>query len=234
MSTDHYQIDVSGIPVDVIKKDIKNMHLAVYPPTGRVRLSSPRSVKAETLRLFVISKLSWIKKHMRNMKTQIREPERLYIEGESHFVWGQRYLLHIIEKETPPQVHIRNKKHLDLYVRPSSGKDKREAVLKAWYRQLLKEQIPDLIKKWEARLDVRIQDWGVRQMKTKWGSCNIEDRRIWLNLELAKKSPSCLDYIVLHEMLHLKERHHNARFIALLDTHLPGWRSVKEKLNEIV
>jgi len=234
MSTDHYQIDVSGIPVDVIKKDIKNMHLAVYPPTGRVRLSSPRSVKAETLRLFVISKLSWIKKHMRNMKTQIREPERLYIEGESHFVWGQRYLLHIIEKETPPQVHIRNKKHLDLYVRSSSGKEKREAVLKAWYRQLLKEQIPDLIKKWEARLDVRIQDWGIRQMKTKWGSCNIEDRRIWLNLELAKKSPSCLDYIVLHEMLHLKERHHNARFIALLDTHLPGWRSVKEKLNEVV
>jgi len=234
MNTEQYQIEVSGIDVDVIRKDIKNIHLAVYPPTGRVRLSSPLSVKKESLRLFVISKLSWIKKHIRNMNSQIREPEREYIQGESHWVQGQRYLLNIIEEEKPPKVDIRNKKYLDLYVRPGSDKAKREEVVKEWYRELLKNQIPSLIEKWEEELGVEIADWGVRQMKTKWGSCNVDDRRIWLNLELAKKPKHSLDYVVLHEMLHLKERHHNDRFRELLNEAMPGWRKVREELNEVV
>jgi predicted metal-dependent hydrolase len=146
------------------------------------------------------------------MNSQIREPERKYIQGESHWVEGQRYLLNIIEKEAAPKVEIRNKKYLDLYVRPGSGKDKKEKVMREWYRDRLKEQIPKLISKWEENLDVQIEDWGVKLMKTKWGSCNIEQKRIWLNLELAKKPRHCLDYVVLHEMIHLKERHHNERF----------------------
>lgn len=234
MNTEHYHIEVSGIDVDVIKKDIKNIHLAVYPPTGRVRLSSPLSMKRESLRLFIISKLGWIKKHIRNMKSQIREPEREYIQGESHWVEGQRYLLNIIEKEASPKVEIRNKKYLDLYIRPDSDKAKREEVMREWYRDRLKEQIPELITKWEDKLGVEIKDWGVKLMKTKWGSCNIEDRRIWLNLELAKKSPDLLDYIVLHEMAHLLERNHNDRYKAILDKHMPSWKKRREKLNEVV
>ncbi|MGN8226726.1 M48 family metallopeptidase [Gracilimonas sp. BCB1] len=234
MSTKHYHIEVSGIDVDVIKKDIKNIHLAVYPPTGRVRLSSPLSMKKESLRLFIISKLGWIKKHIRNMNSQIREPEREYIQRESHWLEGQRYLLNIIEKEASPKVEIRNKKYLDLYVRPGSDKPKKEEVMREWYRDRLKSQIPELVAKWEEKLGVQIEEWGVKLMKTKWGSCNIEDRRIWLNLELAKKPKHCLDYVVLHEMIHLKERHHNNRFKALLDKYMPGWKQIKEELNEVV
>ena len=227
-------MEVSDISVDVIRKDIKNIHLAVYPPTGRVRLSSPYSMKDESLRLFIISKLGWIKKHIRNMNSQIREPEREYIQGESHWVQGQRYLLNIIEEDAPPKVKIRNKKYLDLYVRPGSDKAKREEVIKEWYRDRLKDQIPALIEKWEADLDVSVSNWGVKQMKTKWGSCNVEDRRIWLNLELGKKPEHCLDYVVLHEMIHLKERHHTDRFKALLDRYMPSWKKRKEELNEVV
>ena len=234
MSTEQYHINVSDIRVDVIKKDIKNIHLAVYPPTGRVRLSSPKSMKTESLRLFVISKLGWIKKRIRDMHTQIREQEREYIQGESHYVQGKRYLMNVIERDGPPRVVIRNKKYMDLYVRPGSDKAKREEVVKEWYRYLLKEQIPALIEKWGQSLDVTINDWGVRQMKTKWGSCNIKEKRIWLNLELGKKPKHCLDYVVLHEMLHLKERHHNDRFKALLDQHMPGWKKRREELNEVV
>ena len=234
MSTEQYEMTVSDISVDVIKKDIKNIHLAVYPPTGRVRLSSPQSMRSESLRLFVISKLGWIRKHIRNMNSQIREPEREYIQGESHWVQGQRYLMNIIEEEKPPKVKIRNKKYLDLYVRPGSDKVKREEVIKEWYRELLKKQIPSLIKKWEEELEVEIADWGVKQMKTKWGSCNVDDRRIWLNLELAKKPKHSLDDVVLHEMVHLKERHHNDRFKELLDHYMPSWRQRREELNEVV
>lgn len=234
MSTKHFELSVSGIQVDVVKKDIKNIHLAVYPPTGRVRLSSPKSMKTESLRLFVINKLGWIKKHIRNMKSQIRETEREFIQGESHWVDGNRYLLNIIEKKGKPSVSIRNKQYLDLQVRPGTAEKKREEILKEWYRDRLKAKIPALIERCEEQLDVKVQDWGVKQMKTKWGSCNIEDRRIWLNLELAKKSPDLLDYVVLHEMAHLIERKHNDRYKAVLDKYMPSWRKRREKLNEVV
>ncbi|MDR9410185.1 MAG: SprT family zinc-dependent metalloprotease [Balneolaceae bacterium] len=234
MSTEKFQIQVSDINVDVIKKDIKNIHLAVYPPSGRVRLSSPRSMKTESLRLFVISKLDWIKKHIRKMNEQVRVPDREYIQGESHWVQGQRYLLNIIEKEAPPKVKIRNKKYLDLYVRPGSDKAKREEVIKEWYRGMLKEQIPALIEKWEKELGVTVQDWGVKQMKTKWGSCNINAKRIWLNLELAKKPKPLLDYVVLHEIAHLKERLHNDRYKGILTKHMPSWKSRQDELNKVV
>ena len=158
MSTNQFGMTVSGIQVDVVKKDIKNIHLAVYPPTGRVRLSSPKSMKTESLRLFVINKLGWIKKHIRNMKSQIREPDREYVQGESHWVEGNRYLLNIIEKDEAPSVHIRNKQYLDLQIRPGADKAKREEVIKEWYRDRLKDKIPALIEKWEKQLDVKVKD----------------------------------------------------------------------------
>jgi len=234
MTTEKTQITVSGIDIDVIKKDIKNMHLAVYPPTGRVRISSPDDMKTESIRLFAISKLGWIKKHIRNFEQQNRQPDREYIQRESHFFQGQRYLLNIIEKDTPPRVEIRNKKYMDLYVRPGSGIEKRKEVVKEFYRSELKKQIPPLIEKWEAKMGVEVNDWLVRQMKTKWGSCNTEEQRIILNLELAKKSKSCLEYVIVHEMVHLQERLHTERFKALLEKYMPKWRERREELNELV
>ncbi len=234
MNTKKYHIRVSDLLIDVVQKDIGNMHLAVYPPTGRVRISSPLHYSKEQIRLFIVSKLGWIKKHIRMMKNQIREPEREFIQGESHWVEGRRYLLNIIEIEKKPTVHIRNNDYLDLQVRPGSDTEKRKEVLYEWYRDRLKKSIPKLIQKWESRLGVEIEDWGVRQMKTKWGSCTIETKRILVNLELAKKPQELLDYVILHEMAHLLERTHNDRFQAILDKHMPTWRSKREQLNEIV
>ena len=234
MNTKTFEMEVSDLSVDVVKKDIKNIHLSVYPPTGRVRLSSPRSVKDESLRLYLISKLGWIRKHIRELNSQVREPKREYIQRESHYVQGQRYLMNVIEEESPPRVEVRNKKYLDLYIRPGSDRDKREQVMKEWYRGLLKKQIPGLVEKWEKRLNLKVHDWGVRQMKTKWSSCNVDDARIWVNLELAKKPLHCLEYAILHEILHLKERTHNDRFVALLDNYMPAWKKIREELNEVV
>lgn len=234
MSIEKTKIKVSGIDIDVIKKDIKNMHLAVYPPTGRVRISSPADMETDSIRLFAVSRLAWIKKHIKNFRFQARQPEREFIQGESHYFQGQRYLMNIIEHNAPPKVEIRNKKYMDLYLRPASDKAKREEVVKEWYRAELKKQIPPLIEKWEARMGITVKEWNIRQMKTKWGSCNAQEDRIWLNLELAKKSKQCLEYVIVHEMVHLQERLHTERFHALLDKYMPRWRSYKEELNEVV
>lgn len=231
MNTEQYHIDVSGFRVDVTRKNIKNIHLSVYPPDGGIRVSSPHSVSQEALRQFLVSKLGWIKRHVRRMESLPRRRPLEYISGESHYVQGQRYLLNVIERDAPPKVVLRNKKYIDLYIRTGSGKEKREEVVREWYRGLLKEELPDLIEKWEPKLGVKVQDWGVKRMKTKWGSCNTKAHRIWLNLELAKKPKHCLDYVVLHEIVHLKERLHNDRFYAYLDELMPGWTSVQEELN---
>jgi predicted metal-dependent hydrolase len=233
MRTEQFHIDVSGIKIDVTRKNIKNIHLAVYPPTGRVRLSTPSSVSKESIRLFIISRLGWIRKHLKNFNSQPRELEREYIQGESHYLSGKRYLLNVIEVEAKPKVDLSNK-YINLYIRPGSDKAKKEEVLKEFYRERLKQEIPLLIDKWESQMGVKVKDWGVKQMKTRWGTCNTRASRIWLNLELAKKPKHCLDYVVLHEMAHLIERLHNARFKSVLDKHKPGWRNIKEELNEVV
>lgn len=234
MNTKQTQITVSGIDIDVIKKDIKNMHLSVHPPTGRVRISSPKEMETKSIRLFAISKLDWIKKHIRNMQEQKRQPKREYILRESHYFQGQRYLLNIIEHDAPPKVEIRNKKYMDLYVRPGSGRDKKEEVVKEFYRRELKKQIPPLIEKWENKMGKEVKEWQVRQMKTKWGSCKSENQKIILNLELAKKPIECLEYVIVHEMVHLEERLHTDRFKAILEKYMPSWRERREQLNELV
>ncbi len=226
------QITVSNITIDVVRKDIKNLHLAVYPPTGRVRIATPLSVDDEAVRLFAISKLGWIKKHRKNFATQQRETKREYISGESHYVEGHRYLLNVIYHTATPKVEIRNKKYIDLYVRLNSTVEQRERVMTKWYRQRLKERLPALIEKWQSVIGVQVNKWEVKQMKTRWGTCKREAKRIWLNLELAKKPVHCLEYIIVHELVHLLERHHTDRFIALMGKFMQQWRFHQKTLNQ--
>lgn len=228
-----YQIKISDFTIDVVRKEIKNMHLSVYPPTGRVRIAVPLAVEDEVIKLFAISKLSWIKRHQRQFETQERQSPRVFLTRESHYFEGKRYLLRIIEHEATPKIELNNKTHIDLYVRPNTTIEQRQIILNEWYRKQLKTRIPSLIEKWEKIMDVQVNDWGVKQMKTKWGTCNIEAKRIWINLELAKKPLSCLEYIIVHEMIHLQERYHNDRFLSFMEQYLPQWRFYKEELNRL-
>lgn len=213
------RIVVHGIDIELIKKNIKNVYISVHPPGGNVK----------------VSKLSWIKKQQQKFINQERQPERDYVSGESHYFLGQRYLLNVIyTNERKQGVEIRNKKYIDLYVRENTPKYLRERVIMEWYRNRLKELIPPLISKWEPVMGVKVNEFGVKMMKTRWGTCNPSARRIWVNLELAKKSPICLEYIVVHEMVHLLERTHNERFTAYMDRFIPNWRAVKAELNEII
>jgi len=226
---------VNDIEIKLIKKNIKNIHLSVHPPNGRVRISAPIRMDDEAIRLFVISKLSWIKKQCVKFENQERQPEREFVSGESHYFLGERYLLNVIYTNKGKQeVRIRNKTYIDLVVREGSTKEQRQMVMKEWYRRELKALIPPIIEKWEPTIGVKVESWGVKLMKTRWGSCNTTAKRIWINLELAKKNPACLEYIIVHEMVHLLERLHNERFIAYMDKFLPNWRSIKAELNGLI
>jgi len=226
-----HQIIVNDITIDVERKNIKNLHLAVYPPSGRVRIAAPLKVDDEAVRLFAISKLSWIKKNQAKYINQERQSERKYVGGESHYYKGQRYILNIIHHTGYTKVVIRSKKFMDLYVKKDYSTEQRTNVLNNWYRKNLKEQIPALVEKWQKVIGVEVAQWEVKIMKTKWGTCNREARRIWLNLELAKKPERCLEYILVHEMVHLLERNHTERFVAYMDKFMPQWRSIKDDLN---
>jgi predicted metal-dependent hydrolase len=227
------QITINDIVIDVVRKNIKNVHLAVYPPTGRVRIAAPLTMNEDAIRLFAISKLAWIKRNQRKFEEQERIPPREYKQRESHYFQGKRYLLNIVETDQSPKVVLKNKKFIELHIKPNTSTAKRHEILTEWYRSELKKSIPPLIEKWEKILNVKVNEWYVKQMKTKWGSCNIEKKRIWLNLELAKKPEHCLEYIIVHEMVHLLERHHNDRFLYFMDTYLPNWRQLKDELNKL-
>lgn len=226
------QLNIGNIKIDVICKNIKNIHLGVYPPTGRVRIAVPLNMNKDAIRLFAVSKLGWIKRHQRRFAEQERISQREYKQRESHYFRGRRYLLHVVEKEAPPKVELRNKTHIDLYVRPGASIKKRHEIMTEWYRLQLKEQIPAIIQKWEKILKVKVNDWQVKQMKTKWGSCNREKKRIWINLELAKKPERCLEYIVVHEMIHFLERHHKDKFLFYMDKYLSNWKKLRTELNK--
>ena len=234
MNIKNHQIMVSDITVDVVKKDIENLNLRVSHPTGRVRIAAPLRVNDEAIRLFIVSKIGWIKKHQSKFNNQDRESEREFVSGESHYYFGNRYLLNVIYHDAKPKVEIRNKTHIDLYVRLGSNQTQRQKVMTEWYRFELKEQIPYLIDKWKYIVGVEIDDWSVKKMKTRWGSCNRKNNRIWLNLELAKKPLHCLEFIIVHELTHLLERHHNDRFKSLMDYFMPQWRVYKEELNRFI
>lgn len=226
-----HQIDVNGLAVDVVRKDIKNLHLAVYPPNGRVRVAAPLRVNDEAVRLAVIARLAWIKRQQLKFEEQERETQREYVNGESHYFQGARYRLNVIVRDAPSRVIVRNKRFIDLYVRPHSTLEQRERIMSAWYRAYLRQTVPPLIEKWASIIGVEVAEWGIKQMKTRWGTCNIKARRVWLNLELAKKSARCLEYILVHEMVHLLERHHNERFLELMNKFMPQWRLLREELN---
>lgn len=226
---------INDIEIELAKKKIKNLHLSVHPPDGRVRISAPQHMDIDSIRLFAISKLSWIRKQQKKFINQERQPEREYVSGESHYFLGQRYLLNVIYTNKRKQgVEIKNKKYIDLYVRENTPKYLRERLMTEWYRKELRELIPPLIAKWEPILGVRVNEFGIKKMKTRWGSCNPEVKRIWLNLELAKKSPTCIEYVLVHEMAHLLERSHNETFVAYMDKFLPNWRAIKAELNGLI
>ncbi|NVK44354.1 MAG: M48 family metallopeptidase [Oceanospirillaceae bacterium] len=233
MNTSSEQIQIANLSIDVIRKDIKNLHLAVYPPTGRIRLAAPNKTDSEVIRLFAISKIGWIKKHIKNFKEQSRESPREYISGESHYFEGRRYLINVIETNGRSKVEIKNHKQLNLFIKPESTKKEREKVFKAWYRKQLKAQIPEIIQKWESIIGVKVNEWGVKQMRTKWGTCNSHEKRIWVNIELAKKPKQCLEYIIVHEIIHILESSHNDRFVDLMNQFMPKWRSYKDELNSL-
>ncbi len=227
------QIEISNFTIDVIRKSIKNIHLSVYPPTGRVRIAAPLNTDDDTVRLFAISKLSWIKRHQRNFANQERQSPRIFETRESHYFQGRRYLLRVTEHDAPAKVLLKTKTYLDLFVRTDASIAQRQSILNEWYRSELKKLIQPIIEKWQTIMQVQVNEWQVKQMKTKWGTCNIEKKRIWLNLELAKKPIHCLEYIIVHEMVHLLERHHNDRFLHYINTYLPNWKQLKTELNTL-
>jgi len=224
------QIEIGGMSVDVVFKDIKNIHLSVYPPTGQVKISAPERMALDTIRLYAISKIDWIKKHQRHYQEQERETPREYIDLESHYVWGHRYILNVVEKNAIPFVELKHNRIL-FSIRPGSSQQKREEVLSAWYRDEIRKEVDSLLERWGQIISVKPNQIIVRSMRTKWGSYNPDSRNILINTELAKKPKVCLEYILVHELLHLIERHHNERFMLLMDSYLPNWKFIRDELN---
>ena len=226
------RIELGDIPVEVVLKDIKNVHLSVNPPAGRVRISAPRNTSLDTLRVFALSKLGWIRQQQAKLREQERETPRDYVDRESHYLWGKRYLLTVLESDEPPAIDLEHRRML-LRVRPGTDEARRQALVEAWYRERLKEAVPPLLARWQPRLGVAVARWFVQRMKTKWGSCNHRSGTIRLNTELAKKPPECLEYVVVHELAHLLEPTHNARFLGLMDRAMPNWQAHRQTLNEL-
>jgi len=224
------RIELGDIAVEVVFKDIKNIHLSVYPPDGKVRIAAPVRMSLDTLRVFAVSKLAWIRQRQRKLQEQARESPRELLDRESHYLWGRRYLLKVVEEDAAPEVLLKPST-LMLRVRPGTSEEKRQEILASWYRQQVKEAAAGLIPKWEGILGVRVERVFVQRMKTRWGGCNPDRRTIRLNTELAKKPRECLEYIVVHELAHLLERRHNERFTELLDAKMPQWRQYRDMLN---
>lgn len=232
MTTERRHIEVSGIPVEIRRKAIKNLHVGVYPPDGRVRVAAPEHLDDEAVRLAIVSRIGWIRRQRQSFTRQQRQSAREMVTGESHYFAGNRYLLNVLEGRGNPRVIVANNRRLALYVKTGMDHNSRQRVLDRWYRSQLKARISELLPHWERVIGVKVADWRIKRMKTQWGSCNIEARRVWLNLELAKKAPRCLEYILVHEMVHLLERHHTDRFRALMDQFMPDWRLHRDALNE--
>lgn len=230
MSTASAYLTVAGIDVDVIFKDIKNLHIGVYPPLGRVRVAAPERLDDDQVRLAVVQRLPWIKRQREQLQAAERQSLREMVTGESHYVWGSRLRLKVIERAARGHIEVDGDRLL-LYVPEGTSTDRRRDLLDRWYREQLREAVPDVLAKWEPQVGVTVPRWSIRRMKTKWGSCNRETGHIWFNLELAKKHPECLEYLAVHEMTHLLERGHGERFTKLMDKNMPDWRPRRDRLN---
>ena len=226
------QLKVGDILVDVLLKNIKNLHLSVHPPAGKVRISAPSRMKLDTIRVFAVSKLGWIRQQQKRLREQERETRREYLDRESHYVWGKRYLLKVIQEGAKPKVELKHSTMI-LRVRPGTNEETKQAIVAQWYRKQVKDSALDLIAKWEPIVGVKVKRVFVQKMKTKWGGCNHGTGSIRLNTGLAKKPLECIEYIAVHEMVHLLEPTHNTRFLALMDRLMPQWRVRREQLNQL-
>ena len=223
---------LSDIRIDVVRKDIKNVHLSVHPPAGRVRIAAPRHLSEADIRSFAIRKLGWIRRQQARLQEQERETPREFLDRESHFVWGRRLLLRVVEGDSAPRIEV-SPRHLTLHVRPRTPASKRAQLLDEWYRIQIRTALPPLILRWASVTDLTVRRVFLQRMKTKWGSCNRRAGTIRLNTELARKPPECLEYLVVHELAHMLEPTHNPRFVALMDRFLPAWQSVRQALNRL-
>ncbi len=226
------QIELGNIKIAVELKNIKNIHLSVYPPNGAVKISAPERMDLDTIRVFAISKLQWIKKQQKIFRNQERETPREYLTKESHYFKGKRYLLKVVERNLKPEVILKHSK-IELYVRPNTTLEKRQQIINEWYRSELKKSVHKFIKKWETKIGVKSNKFKIRKMRTKWGSCNNKTKTIILNLELAKKPVECLEYIIVHELVHLLERPHNELFVKYMNKFMPKWGFYKDELNRL-
>jgi predicted metal-dependent hydrolase len=227
-------IKVGGLAVEVTKKDIKNIHLGVYPPVGRVRLSAPLASDNEKIRLFIVSKIPWIRKNQRKFINKERQSLREYISRESHYFQGRRYLLNLDIAPNNKNTVLLKKSVIQLKLKEQFDTQKRKEILESWYRETLRERLTPFIKKWENQLGVISKEWKIKKMKTKWGSCNQDARRVWFNLELAKVDDYCIDYVVMHELAHLKVRNHGKQFIQILNTNMSDWEHRRAQLNNTI
>lgn len=226
------RMQLGDVSIELVRKPIRNLHLSVYPPAGRVRIAAPERATDESIRLFAIAKLGWIKRQQSKLRTQERESPREYIERESHYVWGRRYLLRVIERDAPPTIEL-TPRRLVLGIRPGASHEHRRQLMEAWYRRQLRVAVPPLVEKWQKPLQVRPNRVFIQRMKTRWGGSNPDTKNIRLNTDLARKPVECLEYILLHEIAHLRIPRHDAAFVALLDRNLPNWRESRDKLNRL-
>ena len=231
MATRISKTTVSNLQVETIRKDIKNIHLGVYPPNGRVRISVPTKTSDETLRLFIISKIPWIRKQKQRFANQERQTKREFVTGESHYFFGRKCRLDVVKTEKRPTILLRKKGQLELRITPNATIRQKERIFDGFYRGELEKLIPELIKKWQDKVGVEVNEVKIKKMKTKWGTCNSKDKRIWLNLELAKKPMNCIDYVFVHELVHIIEQKHSAKFVQILESAYPKWRQSKDELN---
>ena len=221
---------VSGINIQVVRKNIKNINFSVRAPDGRVCISAPKYITDDALESAVLSRLGWIRKNILTIKSLPTRPVKKYVSGEDHYYLGEPYKLEIVEQTCKPHILLQTSATMQMFVRSNASIVAREKLLYEWYRTELKKRLPPLIEKWQPIIGKKVSEWGVKRMKTRWGTCNINKQRIWLNLELTKRSKECLEYVVVHEMTHLLERNHNARFKKLLDGFMPGWRDIESEL----
>ena len=226
------QMEISGIKIEVQKKNIKNLHLVVAPPEGKVRVSAPMHLSDESIAMFIRTKLGWIKKQQEKFKKQPRQTEREYVSGETLYVWGQQYFLRVDYSYKGNSLVLEGNEAI-LTVRKESTASQREAFVNEWYRALLKEKIETYLPKWEKITGLHCDSWQTKYMTTRWGTCNTNTGKIWLNLQLAKKPIECLEYVILHELTHLKVRNHSKEFVALMDRYMPYWREIKKLLNDL-
>ncbi len=226
------QMQIGSLSLQLNRKAIKNLHISVLPPDGRIRVAAPEQMTDTAIRMAVISRIPWIKKQQRDFAAQPRQSDREMVSGECHYFWGKRHRLNLVERVGRHEVKVSGGK-IHLFVNPGTSVENRALVLAEFYRARLKAQVEKLIPEWQQRVAVELADWSVKKMKTKWGSCNIGAKRIWFNLELAKKPPECLEYILVHELIHLLERKHNERFRAHMDKFMPNWRERRDLLNTL-